>query len=224
MVYSKQPQMQLSKDLPSRFCPARPSSHAPTIMDKDSNQPPSVTSTSSDTELFYAVQQGQVHALRLLYRRYVRLVYSLAIKILHTPEEAEELTQEIFLKLWGTNNYNPERGSLSQFLVFLTRSRAIDRLRSQGSRQRALQRLQHITGQTTVINPLEQASMDERSRLIKSALAHLSSAEREVLEIAYYEGLSQSETAKRLDIPLGTVKTRSRQALKKLRQTLKNTF
>lgn len=73
-----------------------------------------------------------------------------------------------------------------------------------------------------VANPLEQASLDERSHLIQVALAHLSPAEREVLEIAYYEGLSQSETAKRLDIPLGTVKTRSRQALKKLRQTLKN--
>jgi RNA polymerase sigma-70 factor (ECF subfamily) len=189
-------------------------------MDKGSEKPLSVLSTSSDVELLYAVKQGQVQALRFIYRRYVGLVYSLALRILRTPEEAEELTQEIFLRLWEANSYDPNRGSLGHFLVFLTRSRAIDRLRSQRSRQKALQAMQHVTPHRTVVNPLEQASLDERSHLIKAALANLSPAEREVLEVAYYEGLSQSETAKRLDIPLGTVKTRSRQALKKLRQTL----
>lgn len=193
-------------------------------MDSDSSAlGPTETSATSDYDLLTALAEGQVNALSILYDRYIRLVYSLAYKILENSEEAEDITQEVFLTLWRRNAYDPKRGSLSSFLTTMTRSRAIDKLRSKGARLRVLQRLQGMVRlETNPLTPLEQASVGERSQVIRGALAQLSETERQVLEIAYYEGLSQSEIAKRLNIPLGTVKTRSRQGLLKLRQTLQD--
>lgn len=181
------------------------------------------TPSRTDAELIQAVRAGQVSALGVLYDRYSKLVYGLALRVLTNPEEAEDLTQEIFLILWRRQTYDPQRGSLSSFLVTLTRSRAIDRLRSRGSRHRMMQRLRGIVGNETRSNlPLENISTWERSQLVKAALVELPEKERTVLEIAYFEGLSQSEISERLDIPLGTVKTRSRQGLIKLRQALQD--
>ena len=169
------------------------------------------------------MSQGHVKALGVLYDRYARLVYSIAYRILSSAEEAEDITQDVFLTLWRRNAYDPTRGSLSSFLTTLARSRAIDRLRSKSARLRVVQRLQGIVrSESGSPSPLEQASMGERSHLIRAALSQLSESERQVLEIAYYEGLSQSEIAQRLDIPLGTVKSRSRQGLLKLRQNLQD--
>jgi RNA polymerase sigma-70 factor, ECF subfamily len=192
-------------------------------MDSDSSALDPTATSTSDYDLLTALAAGQVNALGVLYDRYARLVYSLAYKILENSEEAEDITQEVFLTLWRRNTYDPKRGSLSSFLTTMTRSRAIDKLRSKGARLRVLQRLQGMVRvETSAPSPLEQASVGERSQVIRGALAQLSETERQVLEIAYYEGLSQSEIAKRLNIPLGTVKTRSRQGLLKLRQTLQD--
>jgi RNA polymerase sigma-70 factor (ECF subfamily) len=193
-------------------------------MDSDSSALDSTASSAtSDYDLLAVLAEGQVKALSVLYDRYARLVYSLAYKILENTEEAEDITQEVFLTLWRRNTYDPKRGSLSSFLTTMTRSRAIDKLRSKGARLRVLQRLQGtVRLEANTPTPLEQASIGERSQVIRRALAQLSETERQVLEIAYYEGLSQSEIAKRLNIPLGTVKTRSRQGLLKLRQTLQD--
>lgn len=195
----------------------------------DSNPPASgsnitpLTADLPDLDLFNALRNGQVQALSLLYDRYARLVYSLAFKILANAEEAEDVMQDIFLTLWQRNTYNPSRGSLSSFLTTMTRSRAIDKLRSRGTRYRSLQRWAGMNrSETQTATPLEQVSMGERAQLILAALEQLPSNERQVLEIGYYEGLSQSEIAKRLEIPLGTVKTRSRQGLLKLRQALQD--
>ncbi len=194
-------------------------------MDSQSSALPlSVKSLSpdlSDVDLLLVLRNGQTQALGMIYDRYSRLVYSLAFKILANAEEAEDITQEIFVSLWQRNAYNPARGSLSSFLTTMTRSRSIDKLRSRGSRYRFLQRWEGIIRSDTVMaTPLEQVSMGERSQIIRAALEELSPNERQVLEIAYFGGLSQSEIAESLDIPLGTVKTRSRQGLLKLRQAL----
>jgi RNA polymerase sigma-70 factor, ECF subfamily len=193
----------------------------------DSESPalqPSVTALTpqtADIDLLDALQGGQTQALGMLYDRYSRLVYSLAFKILANSEEAEDVTQDIFLTLWQRNTYNPARGSLSSFLTTMTRSRAIDKLRSRGTRHRFLQKWEGMARSETVMTtPLEQISLGERSQITRSALETLPPNERQVLEIAYYEGLSQSEISQRLNIPLGTVKTRSRQGLLKLRQAL----
>jgi RNA polymerase sigma-70 factor, ECF subfamily len=176
-----------------------------------------------DIDLICALRSGQVQALSLLYDRYSRLVYGLAFKVLANPEEAEDITQDIFLALWQRSTYNPSRGSLGSFLTTMTRSRAIDKLRSRGTRYRFLLRWEGIArSETATATPLEQVSTKERSQIVLAALEQLPPTERQVLEIAYYEGLSQSEVAKRLEIPLGTVKTRSRQGLIKLRQALQD--
>jgi RNA polymerase sigma-70 factor, ECF subfamily len=177
-------------------------------------------SQPSDVDLLDRLRAGQVSALSVIYDRYSRLVYGLAYRILQNAEEAEDLTQEVFLTVWQRDTYNPQRGSFSSFIALLTRSRAIDRIRARGTKLRFLQRWQGIVSSESVLNPVDNASMEERSQRIREALVLLSDKEREVLEIAYYEGLSQSEIAQRLNVPLGTVKTRSRQGLLKLRQTL----
>lgn len=176
-----------------------------------------------DTELVQALKDGQSSALGILYDRYGRLVYGLALRILNNPQEAEDLTQEIFLVLWRSNTYNPARGSLSSFLTTMTRSRAIDKLRSRGTSLKFLDRWRrNMTAETAPNSPFEQASLSERSQRVRNALAQLSEDQRQVLEMAYYQGLSQSEIAQQLDLPLGTVKTRSRLGLLKLRQTLED--
>lgn len=176
----------------------------------------------TDLELLQAVKQGQVESLGMLYDRYSRLVYGLAFKILGNSEEAEDVTQDVFLTLWRQNAYNPGRGSLSSFLTTMTRSRSIDKLRARGTKLRFLQRWQGLVRSESTASPLETASMQERSELVREAMTQLSDSERQVLEIAYYEGLSQSEIAERLQLPLGTVKSRSRQGLLKLRRTLQD--
>jgi RNA polymerase sigma-70 factor, ECF subfamily len=196
------------------------------VMDSNPSAQSNLTPLSADLpdiDLISALRSGQVQALSLLYDRYSRLVYGLAFKILANSEEAEDITQDIFLALWQRNTYNPSRGSLGSFLTTMTRSRAIDKLRSRGTRYRFLMRWEGITRhETAAATPLDQASTQERSQIVLAALAQLPPSERQVLEIAYYEGLSQSEVAKRLEIPLGTVKTRSRQGLLRLRQALRD--
>jgi RNA polymerase sigma-70 factor, ECF subfamily len=184
--------------------------------------PPPINEQSTDLQIFLAIQAQQVKALDLLYDRYSKLVYSTAIAILNNVEEAEEVTQETFLRLWQRSEiYHPQRGSLSGFLITLTRSRSLDRLRSRSAHQQKLQRIQTFTYGVSDYNPpLEFVTVQERSHLVREALKQLSPEDRQLLETAYYEGLSQSEIAKRDGIPLGTIKSRARQALKKLRTVL----
>jgi RNA polymerase sigma-70 factor, ECF subfamily len=177
---------------------------------------------STDLEIFVAVQAQQVKALDLLYDRYSKLVYSTALQILNNVEEAEEVTQETFLRFWQRSEiYQPQRGSLSTFLITMSRSRSLDRLRSQKSNQQKVQRIQTFSDDVLNYNPpLEFVTVEERSNMVREALKQLSPEDRQLLETAYYGGLSQSEIAKRDGIPLGTVKSRARQALKKLRTAL----
>jgi RNA polymerase sigma-70 factor, ECF subfamily len=184
--------------------------------------PPIVNEQSTDLEIFLTIQAQQVKGLDLLYDRYSKLVYSTAIAILNNVEEAEEVTQETFLRLWQRSEiYQPQRGSLSGFLMTLTRSRSLDRLRARSAQQQKLERIQTLGPDVLDYNPpLEFVTLEERSHLVREALKQLSPDDRQLLETAYYEGLSQSEIAARDGIPLGTVKSRARQALKKLRTLL----
>ena len=188
----------------------------------DSTPTPAINDRSTDLEIFLAIQAQQVRALDLLYDRYGRLVYTTAVQILGNIEEAEDVTQEAFLRLWQRSEiYQPQRGSLSGFLITLTRSRALDRVRARKSSQHKLQRIQNLTDCVSTYNPpLEFVTVQERADLVRTALQQLSPVDRQLLETAYYEELSQSEIAARDGIPLGTVKSRARMALKKLRIAL----
>jgi RNA polymerase sigma-70 factor (ECF subfamily) len=170
--------------------------------------------SGTDTDVWQALKEGQSQALPILYQRYSSLVYPLALRILGHSQDAEDLTQDIFLTLWRSRNYNPSRGSLSSYLTTLTRSRSIDKLRSRGTKFKFFQRWgQLITAESPALSPVEWASFHQRSEQVNVALAQLPPTQRQVLELAYFEGLSQSEIAQKLETPLGTVKTWSRQGL-----------
>lgn len=173
----------------------------------------------TDTDLWLALKTGQTDALGSLYDRHGGLVYGIALKVLGHTQEAEDLTQDIFVKLPSTA-YAPQRGSLRTFLAILTRSRAIDRLRSRQVARAAVERLQSIHTVPAAQTPEQALAQAERAQDIQTALAQLSESQQKILRLAYYEGLSQVTIAEQLDTPLGTVKTHSRRGLLRLRQLL----
>lgn len=189
-------------------------------MPEQPDHPERSASNQSDAELYLALREGDKTALGILYDRHVGLVYGLALKTLGNAQEAEDLTQDIFLNLAKATSYDPRRGSLRTFLAILTRSRAVDRLRSRSTALSFLERWRPSRQSTTANPPFEQVFQDERSQEVQAALAQLSDSEQQILRMAYYDGLPQSEIAARLDLPLGTVKTKTRRSLLRLRQTL----
>jgi RNA polymerase sigma-70 factor (ECF subfamily) len=148
-------------------------------------------------------------------------VYGVALAILGSPEEAEDLVQEVFLTVSEPTAYDPARGSVGAFLTTMARSRAIDRLRRRGRSVRLL-RTWHDAAPVAPAapSPFERVAVGECAQRVRSALGALSDADREVLELAYWRGLSQSEIAADLGAPLGTVKSRCRRALLALRDAL----
>jgi RNA polymerase sigma-70 factor, ECF subfamily len=162
-------------------------------------------------------------ALGPLYDRYAKLVYGLALAILGSRDEAEDLTQEVFVTVCEPTAYDASRGSVSAFLTTMTRSRAIDRLRRRGRSVRLLKTWHEATPAAPApATPFERVSMAHCAERVRGALAELPEAERQVLELAYFKGLSQAEIAADLDTPLGTVKSRSRRALMTLKRALED--
>ena len=178
-------------------------------------------SVQTDAQLYLALKAGQTAALGILYDRHAALVYAIALKVLKNPQEAEDLTQDIFLNFVKIGSYEPSRGSLRTYLAILTRSRAVDRVRSRSNARELLKKWERSTeSETATDSLLEKVSRSEQSQEVKAALAQLSDEQQQILQMAYYDGLSQSEIANRLEIPLGTVKARARRGLLKLRQAL----
>ncbi len=195
----------------------------------NAQEPPKDTVTDkftdkyTDGELVQALRAGESLALGRIYDRYGSLVYRLALRILISSQEAADLTQEIFLNFWHNQTYSPDRGSLSSYLTTLTRSRAIDKLRSRTTQGKFVQRWsQFMATATPPPTPFDLAAINQRATGVQQALSELTDRQRQVLEMAYYEGLSQSEISAQLNVPLGTVKSWSRQGLLQLRKTLKD--
>jgi len=179
----------------------------------------------TDEAVFATFKEGNIGALGILYNRYGLIVYRLANKMLSNSQEAEDLTQEVFLSLQARPNYQQKRGSFYSYLMMLTRSQAIDRLRKKTSWWKRWQNMGKMTELAHEISfslPLEKVSTDERAKRVNEALEQLSAKQRQVLELAYYEGLSHTQIAQRLNLPLGTVKTHCRRGLLKLRETLRD--
>lgn len=180
-------------------------------------------STFTDAELLDHLKKKQPSALGCLYDRYGSVVYGVALKMLQNQPEAEDLTQEIFLSLWQRPIDPAKHGYLLRYLITITRSRAIDKLRSRNRHLNLVQRWgQIVTAETTAPTPVDQAVANERSQQVRQALTQLSEQQRQVIELAYDAGLSQSEIARQLNEPLGTVKSWTRQGLLKLKQLLKD--
>jgi RNA polymerase sigma-70 factor, ECF subfamily len=178
----------------------------------------------SDLQVLIALQQGNTTALGIVYDRYGAIVYRLALRMLANPTEAEDLTQEVFLAFWrGVDKYDPDRGVLLVFLLTITRSRALNRLKQQSSQQNLQYRFGNYLPRTDNRHPgMESVTSIELRERLKLALQELPTTQKQVLEMGYYQGKSQSEIAQELELPLGTVKTRSRQGLLKLRQFLQD--
>jgi RNA polymerase sigma-70 factor, ECF subfamily len=190
-----------------------------------STSPPVARSWKGQPDLVVvnALQAGDDQALAEIYDRYGLMVYRLALKILQNETDAEDLTQEVFVTFWqGSNKYAVQRGALSTFLLLVTRSRALNKLRQSKSRQKLVEQYGHNSPRETLATGLDTAYLENLTDRMGTALANIPPEQRQTLEMAYYGGLSQSSIAEQLNIPLGTVKTRSRQGLLKLKKLLED--
>lgn len=158
--------------------------------------------------------------LQELYQSCGAAVYRLALRLCRAPQDAEDLTHDVFLRYWQQGRYDPARGPVLPYLLLLTRSMALNRLQQRGNRWRLLQRWGHQLVAAVVPGPQPRVEQADLAQRVRAALATLPAGQRQVLELAYDEGLSQAAIAARLGLPLGTVKTRSRQGLIRLRALL----
>jgi RNA polymerase sigma-70 factor (ECF subfamily) len=174
--------------------------------------------TPDDFELVTRVANGEERAFLLLYDRYVSRVYGLTLRILSDPMLAEEATQDTFLKLWSRARlYLQERGSLLLWLLTIARRTALDRVRLE-ARRPMLSDTKDAEELWHMIPDSQTMSEESRWRSLHFAVESLSPDHRQVIELAYYQGMSQSEIAEVLGWPLGTVKTRLRAAMVHLRE------
>jgi RNA polymerase sigma-70 factor (ECF subfamily) len=164
---------------------------------------------------------GDTRALEELYDRHTPMLYGLVLRIVGRSHDAEEVLQDMWVQAWRrADTWEPARGTVAAWLITLARSRAIDRLRSLAARQRAETAAPPPDPPAIENIPAASAEQRQRQQRIAAALASLGAQQREVLELAYFSGLSQSEIATRLGAPLGTVKSWTRQALLRLREVV----
>ena len=179
-------------------------------------------SIRDDHDLLAACAEGDEQALGSLYDRFGNVAYALALRVVHDAALAEDAVQEAFLEVWRhAARFDRSRGTASTWILMLVHRRAVDLVRRQ-ARFNALP--EHLEGMTPRAVVAESADDDvalrEARREVQAALATLSRAEREVLDLAYWGGLTQSEIATALGIPPGTVKSRTFTALARLREAL----
>ncbi len=182
---------------------------------------PASTSDSEADELsqLRRAGRGEAEALHGLYERYAPIVFAVALRIVTNRTESEEVVQDTFLEVWRrAAEYDPRRGSPIAWIVTIGRTRAIDRLRARGAQDRMLAQVD--AAPASVRSPAELTEGREARERVQAALDELPAEQRRVLELAYFEGLSQSEIAKKTGDALGTVKTRVRLGMEKLSATL----
>lgn len=176
---------------------------------------------TSDADLMVMITAGKAEALETLYDRYAGLSYSLALRVLGDRGAAEEVVQDTFVTLWRkSGTYRPEAGKVHSWLLRIVRNRAIDELRRQKSPVRG-KRAYNLESDTLADpSEVDELGASELRSMVGEALEELPEDQREVVEMAYLKGLSQKEISEYTGVPLGTVKTRTRLAFKKLRGKL----
>jgi RNA polymerase sigma-70 factor (ECF subfamily) len=180
---------------------------------------------AADQAALARMARGEGEAVAELYDRHARPIYSLALRILGDATEAEDVVQEVFSQAWRqASRYSTSRGAVAAWLLNLARSRAIDRLRARRARPGGLID-DRAAGRIADVAPSvdSQVLSSEQVARVRAALDELPLLQRAAIELAYYEGLSHAEIAARLEQPLGTVKTRIRLAMTKLRDVLTGT-
>jgi RNA polymerase sigma-70 factor, ECF subfamily len=199
--------MELALDTPARLRAVPASSQAPALEPRGDE---------SDADLLVRVAERDRAAFELLYHRYVRSVYGIALKRLRDRGRAEDAVQETFTAVWrSAASYRPERGPAAPWLYAVARNAIIDRLRARSEPASEPPDLPSADP-----GPADRAESAFVSWRVHRALEELPDKEREVVELAYWSGMSQSEVAEYLHIPLGTVKTRTRSALARLSDLL----
>jgi len=181
-----------------------------------------VEAAAADRAALARVVRGDHDALAEIYDRHARLLYSLALRIVRRPTDAEDVIQEVFSQVWRqAGRYDTSRGTVVGWLVTVARSRALDRLRRDRGEPPAAD-IELVS--RDVVDPGTMVDLQlvdaEQAARVRAALEALPETQRVPLELAYYEGLSQTAIAARLETPLGTIKTRMRQALLRLRDAL----
>lgn len=175
-----------------------------------------------DREVIGRVATGDPAGLEVLYDRYATRVYSLALRIVRDVADAEDVTQEVFAQVWSSaSRFDQSRGAVAAWLTVIARSRALDRLRRrhQGSRPQAAESaLADIPDPAPSVELV--AATSEQASVAREALASLPADQRMAVELAYYDGLTQAEIAERTSSPLGTVKTRIRTGLQRIRDAV----
>jgi RNA polymerase sigma-70 factor (ECF subfamily) len=179
---------------------------------------------NDDEQLIMKVAEGDRAAFGSLYDRFSSPLYSLALKMLANEAEAQDILQEVFLSVWNkASTFRADRGSAFSWVVTQLRNRAIDRIRSRRRRGELLEANApdlEPSG-SAVSSSADNCEISERAREVRSALSQLSDDQRQVLRLAYFEGLTQVEIAEKLEEPLGTIKARAHRGMARLRTILK---
>ncbi|MTI89696.1 MAG: sigma-70 family RNA polymerase sigma factor [Balneolaceae bacterium] len=180
-----------------------------------------------DRELMSRIKARDAEALSELYDHYHRLLFGLLLTIVKKREEAEDLIQEVFTTIWQkADQFDTNRGTAYTWIVSLSRNKAIDRLRSKVYKEQKKQSTSLDDDDvfhplySDANDPLEDSIHSDRAQRLHKALEKISDKQKKVLQVAYFNGMSQSEIADEYDIPLGTVKTRMRDGMIKLREIL----
>jgi len=173
-------------------------------------------------KLVRAVAGGDQRALHSLYEQTHRIVFTLIVRITMNRETAEEVTVDVFYDVWRrASTYDPANGSVVGWIMNQARSRAIDRLRFDQRKKRVNAYPHSLRPTTDIVDPQQACLFEEQSRLLRYALEVLTPEERKAIESAFFSELTYEEVAKKLNQPLGTVKTRIRSGLGKLREALR---
>jgi RNA polymerase sigma-70 factor, ECF subfamily len=172
-------------------------------------------------QLVRAVADGDQRALHSLYEQTYRIVFTLIVRITSNQETAEEVTLDVFYDVWRkASTYDPANGSVVGWIMNQARSRAIDRLRFDQRKKRVNTSSESLQPKTDIVDPQQAFLFEEQNRLLRNALAVLTPEERNAIETAFFSELTYEETARKLNQPLGTVKTRIRSGMGKLREAL----
>ena len=195
---------------------------SPFITSPSTTAPPitsPATVTTTDLVLLERVQRGDQDALMQLYQGYGNLVYSLSLRVLQNSVLAEEVTQDIFLKVWQhPGRWNPQLGQFSSWLLAITRNASIDRRRKEQRQPLEMESRSEDEREPSVNNKFSDDPLWYDGQILARLLAQLPNEQRKLVELAFYQGYTHSELAELLHVPLGTIKTRLRMGLQKLRE------
>ncbi|MFZ9931754.1 MAG: sigma-70 family RNA polymerase sigma factor [Chthoniobacterales bacterium] len=181
---------------------------------------------AEELDLLRRVARRERAAFERLYDRYANIIYASALKFVKEDADAQDVVQDVFIQIWDKAKlYDPAKGKPLTWALTLTRNRAIDRIRAIQRRTRLRDDFEQETARDEsagVREALSEVEASEKGQILRAAVNQLSPQQRKVIELAYFNGLTQTEIADRLDEPLGTVKARARRGLMKLKELLGN--